>query len=296
MKQLINTKKPFIALFFAMMFWGLSFVWTKQLLMVFTPLLIIFFRLILSFLILSIFAKFSKKLQKIEKTDYWFLILVSIMQPFLYFIFEGYGIQNSTASVASILIATIPLFTLIGAYFLFREKLSLMNMIGIVISFSGVILIVAEFGSKDSSSMFGIVMLFMAVITGAAYGLGLKKLTEKYNSITITTYQNFIGIVLFLPLILIFEWKNLMHFPSLMNWNLGISLFNLALFASSIAFVLFTYGIQKIGPSKASAFSNSIPVFTLIFAYFILNEAITMYKFIGILIVLIGLFLSQIKK
>jgi len=294
MKKL-NFNKAYPALFFAMMFWGLSFVWTRQLLEVFTPLLIIFFRLILSFFILIVIAKSSRKLQKLQKEDYPFFILLSFTQPFLYFIFEGYGIQYTSASIASIVIATIPLFTPIGAFFLFKEKLSRMNIFGLFISFSGVILVVAEFGNRVSFSKFGILMLFLAVITGTIYGLGLKKLTSKYNSITITTYQNLIGILMFLPLIFLFEWDNLLNFNKIITVDLAISLFNLALFASSIAFVLFAYGIQKIGPSKASAFSNSIPVFTLVFAYFVLNESITLLKLAGMIIVLFGLYLSQRK-
>lgn len=279
-----------------MMFWGLSFVWTRQLLEVFTPLLIIFIRLILSFVLLYTIAKASKKLQKIQKKDIPFLVFLSFTQPFLYFIFEGYGIKYTSASIASILIATIPLFTPVGAYILFREKLTRMNIFGLFISFGGVILVVLEFGNNLSFSWLGILMLFLAVITGSIYGLGLKKLTSNYNSITITTFQNLIGIGLFLPLILIFEWKNAMDFPKLITIDLAFSFFNLALFASSFAFVLFAYGISKIGASKASAFSNSIPVFTLIFAYFVLDESITLVKLSGMAIVLFGLFLSQIRK
>lgn len=292
----LNINKAYPALFFAMMFWGLSFVWTRQLLEVFTPLLIIFFRLILSFFILISIAKLSRKLQKIQRKDYLFLLLLSFTQPFLYFIFEGYGIKYTSASIASILIATIPLFTPIGAYLLYRDKLTRMNIFGLLISFSGVILVVADFGKNLSFSWFGILMLFLAVIMGSAYGLGLKRLTVNYNSITITTYQNLIGIFLFLPLIFAFEWNNLLTSPEKITTDLAISFFNLALFASSFAFVLFTYGISKIGPTKASAFSNSIPIFTMVFAYFVLDESITLVKLGGISVVLLGLFLSQLKK
>ena len=291
-----NIDKAHIALFFAMMFWGLSFVWTRQLLAVFSPLLIIFFRLLLSFLLLFLIAKTSKRLQKIQKKDYLFLVLLSFTQPFLYFIFEGYGIKHTSASIASIVIATIPLFTPIGAYFIFKERLSKMNILGLIISFGGVVLVVAEFGNRQSFSIFGIVMLFSAVIAGAIYGLGLKKLTNSYNSITITTYQNLIGIFLFIPLMLTFERENLIAFPKLITLELALSFFYLALFASSFAFVLFTYGIQRIGPSKASAFSNSIPIFTILFAYFVLDESITIIKLGGMIIVLLGLYLSQIKN
>lgn len=287
---------PYIALFFAMMFWGLSFVWTKQLLEVFTPTVIIFFRLILSFILLLLIALISRKLQKIKRKDYLFFLFLSITQPLLYFIFEGYGIKYTSASIASIIIATIPLFTPVGAYFYLGERLTRMNILGLAISFLGVILVVAEFGSTPEFSAFGLVMLFMAVLTGTVYGLGLKRLTASYNSITITTYQNLIGVFLFAPLVLAFDREQLFHASSLFTLDLLRSLFYLALFASSFAFVLFAYGIQKIGPSKASAFSNSIPIFTLLFAYIVLDESISVIKTVGIAVVLFGLYLSQRNK
>jgi drug/metabolite transporter (DMT)-like permease len=70
----------------------------------------------------------------------------------------------------------------------------------------------------------------------------------------------------------------------------------LAILASSLAFMLFTYGIKELGIVKANTISNSIPVFTTIFAYFLLDEQLTIINGLGIIIVLTGLLLSQLKK
>ena len=74
-----------------------------------------------------------------------------------------------------------------------------------------------------------------------------------------------------------------------------ISILELAIFASSLAFIFFTYGLNHLGITKSNIFINAIPVFTAIFAYFVLDELLNFQKMVGITIVISGLFLSQIK-
>ena len=145
-----------------------------------------------------------------------------------------------------------------------------------------------------SAPLIGILLLMMAVIAAVAYSVVVVKLAGKYNVYTVITYQNMIGVFFFLPFFLYFEWTHFINVPySEAAW---ISMAELAIFASSVAFMLFTYGIQKLGVTKANTLANIIPVFTAIFAYFILDEVLSFFNIIGIAIVLIGLFLSQINR
>jgi multidrug transporter EmrE-like cation transporter len=101
------------------------------------------------------------------------------------------------------------------------------------------------------------------------------------------------GIFLFAPLFFIID------FPEFKQTGLSadawVPLLELAIFGSSFAFIFFTFSIQRIGVGKANAFTNLIPVITAIIAYFILDEILNINKIIGILFVIGGLFLSQIK-
>jgi drug/metabolite transporter (DMT)-like permease len=67
-------------------------------------------------------------------------------------------------------------------------------------------------------------------------------------------------------------------------------------FASSGAFVLFAYSVRHLGISRANIFSNLIPVFTAIFAFFIVGDRLTFLNAAGMAVVIAGLFLSQIGK
>ncbi len=106
--------------------------------------------------------------------------------------------------------------------------------------------------------------------------------------------QNIIGVVYFLPLFFIFDFQHFIQVRP--NSELITSLLLLAVFASSLAFVFFTISAREIGVSKTNLFTNLIPVFTAIFSFFILKEHFELRKIIGMLVVIIGVLLSQLNR
>jgi drug/metabolite transporter (DMT)-like permease len=123
--------------------------------------------------------------------------------------------------------------------------------------------------------------------------LMVKKLTERYNAFTITTYQNIIGSILFLPLFLIFEYRDFLS--SQHSVKAIVNLGYLAIFGSSLAFILFNYSVKVLGATKTEIFTNIIPVLTAVFAYYMLGEDLGFQKLFGISVVLTGLLLAQLK-
>lgn len=277
----------------SMLFWSLSFVWVKIVYQVYNPITTVFLRLLISTVFLLIITYFSNKLQSVDRKDRKELFALSLFQPFLYFMCESFGLKYVSSTIGAVIISTIPLFTPIAAYFFFREKISRTNIMGLIISFLGVAIITLNKKLSLTASPLGISLLFLAVVSAVGYSTVLKRLTNKYNTLTITTHQNLIGIFLFLPFFLIFD---LDHFMKSTPTNESITaLLMLAIFASSLAFIFFTYGIKHIGITKSNTFANIIPVFTAFFAFYILNETLSTQKIIGITTVITGLFLSQSK-
>ena len=99
---------------------------------------------------------------------------------------------------------------------------------------------------------------------------------------------------MFLPVFLSVEMHTI-HSIQLKS-NAVIAIIELAVFASTIAFITFTKSIKNLGVSKSNIFINLIPVLTAFFAWWILDDSITVQKATGITIVIAGLFISQIKK
>jgi len=286
--------KPMGAALLSMIFWSFSFVWVKIAYLAYGPLTVIFFRLIISVGLLFIFSFFVRRLQKLAMKDYGIFMLLALFEPFLYFMGESYGLLYVSSTVAAVIVATIPLFAPITAWYFFKERLSLMNIAGLFISFVGVCLVILNNDLSLSASPKGVMLEFMAVFAAIGYSTVLRKLAFRYNTFTIIFYQNFIGIFMFLPFWSIFEAGGFINTP--FHWQAFRAIILLSVFASTFAFILFTYSVRSIGINRSNMFVNLIPVFVAIFAWFILGDQLTVQKFIGITVVICGLFLAQIRR
>ncbi len=286
--------KPMGAALLSMIFWSFSFVWVKIAYLAYGPLTVIFFRLVISVGLLFIFSFFVRRLQKLARKDYGIFLLLALFEPFLYFMGESYGLLYVSSTVAAVIVATIPLFAPITAWYFFKERLSLMNIAGLFLSFLGVCLVILNNDLSFSASPKGVMLEFMAVFAAVGYSTVLRKLAFRYNTFTIITYQNFIGIFMFLPFWSIFEAGGFMQTP--FHWQAFRAIVLLSVFASTFAFILFTYSVRSIGINRSNMFVNLIPVFVAIFAWFILGDQLTVQKFAGITVVICGLFLAQIRR
>jgi drug/metabolite transporter (DMT)-like permease len=283
----------YISVILAMVFWGFTFVAFKYANVSFRPISIIFLRLFVSIFFLFGFAVLLKRLGKIQKKDQKRFLLMALFEPFFYFLGEAYGLTMVTATVGAVIIATIPLFVPFAAYFIFKEKLTLMNRIGLFISFAGVLMVVLTKSEGMSASPKGVLLMFVAVLSATGYTMLVKKLASDYNPITITAYQSLYGLIMFIPLFLIYELP-VIDFGSATSHSL-LALIYLGVFGSGICFILLTIGIRELGAAKANVFGNLIPVVTAILSFILLKEAMPVLKILGILVAIAGLLMSQIS-
>jgi len=207
---------------------------------------------------------------------------------------ESYGLKFSSSTYSAIIIATIPLFTPIAAFYTLGERLTKLNIAGLVVSFLGIIIMLVNKNFTLNASPLGILLLLFAVATAIGYSIFLKRLSSRYSAFFIIATQNLIGAIYFLPFFLTLELNLFLSVTP--NFELISSLLALAILCSSLAYIFYTITIREIGISKINIFANLIPVFTAIFSYFILAEQFNFEKILGMFVVILGLFLSQIKK
>jgi drug/metabolite transporter (DMT)-like permease len=282
-----------IAAITSMFFWGLTYVWSKFVFETYTPLTTITLRLLGSFIVLYLFIYITNRNEKIKAKDRKLIILSAFFNPFFYFLGEYYGLSMVSASISALIVSTIPIFTPFVARKFFNEKLSIFNVIGLIVSFAGVLIIVLKRDFSLNASGLGITLLFLAVFSAVIYSVMVKKLTDSYSPITIIANQNLIGTLLFLPMFLYFDFSSFIEIkPSFLTL---VSLFMLSVFGSSICYVLYAFVIKRIELSKANIYTNLIPIFAAIASYFFLDEYFNSIKIIGMLIVIIGIILSQVK-
>lgn len=284
----------FTAALGAAFFWSFSFIWFKIAYQGYNPITIVIFRLTIAAVLMTTIAYFLKRFQKPTKKDFWLFVLMAFFEPFLYFIGESFGLKFISSTVAAVIVATIPLISPVAAWLFFREKIKWMNAFGLFFSFAGVALVVLNGSLQFDASPLGVGLEFMAVIAAIFYSVILRHLVNRYNTLTIIAYQNIIGIIFFLPFWFIFEFNDLLTRP--FHPQAFRAIVFLAIFASTLAFVFFTHSIRQLGVNRSNTFINLIPVFVAILSVFILKDKIGIQQITGIIIVVAGLFLAQIKR
>jgi drug/metabolite transporter (DMT)-like permease len=286
--------KPYLALILSMIFWSFSFVWFKIANIDYDPVAIVFIRLCIAILFLSGFLWITGRHTRVKKGDRKYFLLLALFEPFFYFLGESFGLTYVSSTVGSVIISTIPVFAVIFAWVFYRERLKFINYLGVIISFTGVLIFITNSTGSIAMNPKGLALMFLAVVSAVGYNMVLHRLTYDYDPVTIVNLQNIIGAVLFLPLFLILDLKDVIA-TGIIAKSFG-SIVLLAIFASCGAFVLFAYSVRFVGIARANIFSNLIPVFTAIFAFFIVGDRLTVRNGVGMAVVIAGLFLSQARK
>ena len=282
----------YILAILSMLFWGMSFVWTSIVFRYYNPITTIFLRLVISSLILFLVLIIFKKLEKIRRQDIGLFLISSLFNPFLYFLGENFGLKYTSPTISAVIIATIPVFTPVVAWFTLRERLLPVNIAGILISFAGIMIMLVNPDLSLNADPLGVALLFFAVVAAIGYSVLLKKLSERYSALAIITYQNMLGVLYFLPIFLVFDLDHFLQVQP--DFTLVSSLIQLSVFASSLAYIFYTIVVRNIGISKTNVFTNTIPVFTAIFSYIFIAEMMGINKIAGIIIVISGVFLTQL--
>ena len=241
-------------------------------------------------------------LQRPEKHDIPLFILGGLFQPFLYFIFETYTYDSfASPTIAEAMLSTQPVLAPIFAFALLREHITRYNIIGILLSTVGMLVLLLV-GSDNFAlgNPWGILLAFLTVSMSVSYSIILRRIPSHYSPLSIVFYVQSISLVLFYIL-----WGGAWAFTPfqpleplellepLQLLTPALAVLYLAIFASVAAFVLFCYTVRRIGVTRANVFNNVRPVFTALIMWVLMDEILPMWKLIGMLIIIIGLFISQ---
>ncbi len=187
----------------------------------------------------------------------------------LYFFFENNGVKMISAGSAAIIVAAIPIATLISEAIVLKRPLTLRVMGFALLSVVGVVM-VTGIAPVPGENPLGYWLMGGAVISWVAYCLISKGLFQRYSSLTITYYQTVVGTVLFIPF-MFFEtttWASVTPFIWL---NVAI----LGIFASAIGFYLYLLAMDRLGVGMSSLYLNLIPIITLITGVLVMGDTVT---------------------
>jgi drug/metabolite transporter (DMT)-like permease len=288
-----------------MLIWAGAGIAVKEALLLFDPLTLIVLRFTIAvILMLSVGLIFRGNeiigLQQLEKKDFPLFLLGGILQPFLYFIFETYTYQSfASPTIAEAMLSTQPIWAPLFAFILLREQVTRNNIIGILVSTAGMLLLLLV-GSQDFAlgNPWGILLAFLTVSCSVGYSVVLRRIPSKYSALSIVFYVQSISLILFY---ILWGGNQLLNpsTPELLNSSTPelltpiLSVLYLAVLASVTAFIVFCYTVRYIGVTRANIFNNIRPVFTALLMLIIFHEQLPIWKWIGIIVIIIGLFISQ---
>ena len=289
----------YIASIFAITLWGMSYIWTDKLIAQNIPIFyFVFVRILLAGVILFLFNTAYGRIKRIQKKDLPKFLLLAFFEPFIYFICETYGLKvTGSPTLSAMVIATIPIFSIGAGMIFFKEKVHFINIIGIIFSLVGIVMVAMAKGELGEHFIWGIVLLLIAVIAEVGHASLTKSLAGNYSSQIIVMYQFLIGSIYLFPL---FIWKGLDGFDKEVYFSAEVwyPLICLAVLCSSLAFSLWVSTIKNLGVAKSSIFSALIPVAAAIIAWVLGHEYLNSRQWIGIIVSTAGVILSQytVKK
>ena len=289
----------YIASTFAITLWGMSYIWTDQLIAQNIPIFyFVFVRILMAGVVLFLFNTAYARIKRIQRQDLPKFLLLAFFEPFIYFICETYGLKlTGSPTLSAMVIATIPIFSIGAGIIFFREKINLVNIGGILLTLVGIVMVAMAHGTLGENFIWGVVLLLLAVISEVGHASITKSLSGNYSSQIIVMYQFLIGAVYLFPL---FLWKGLDGFDMeiYFDGDVWYPIICLAILCSSLAFSLWVSTIKNLGVEKSSIFSALIPVAAAIIAWLLGHEMLNQRQWIGIAISTVGVVLSQytIKK
>jgi len=287
----------YLKLLFAMLVWGGTFTSARLLGSELDPAISAFLRFLLASTFLLALLYFNEgSFPRVNKKQFLFLLGMGLTGIAMYNLLFFYGLVHTEAGRGSLITATNPLLTALGAAFIFKERFTLIRIVGFFLCISGAILIITK-GDISSLMKEGIGIGELAFIgcalSWAAYTLIGRFMSDQLSSLAVIAYASCIGtIVLFIAALN----ADLVTAVRSLSMNAGLNLLYLSLLATVIGFVWFQEGVKVLGAAKAAVFIYFMPVSAVFWAWLILDEKFTLVLAIGATLVISGIYLVNKKE
>lgn len=280
------------SLVLAMALWGSAFIGLKIAFEEIPPLWVIFGRMLFGSLVFLLAWRWRGSIDY-RKGDWAYLLALAVCEPCLYFVFEALALERTSASQAGMITALLPLMVSVGAFLFLRERISRTMIGGFALALIGAVWLslAGDANEHAPAPLAGNLLEFLAMVCGTGYMLLVKHLANRYSAFLLTAMQAFIGTLFFLPLALWFG--PLPADVSLTGW---LTVLYLGVVVTVGAYGLYNHGLSRMPASRASGFINLIPVFTLVFAWLLLDERLNATQVMAAGLVFAGVLLSQLRS
>ena len=282
--------KAMLAAFGVYTLWGFSFMASKIGQERATPFLLLAYRFDIAILILSIPVIFGKIKVRLKGKNIKPLLLLGTCEPCIYFIGEQYGLRFSNAAFSGVMIAIIPIVTLIMATMFLKDKPSKAQWAFSILSIAGIIVITLAESSGGSVSLAGVVFLSVAVLAGSAYGVISRGISDEFTVFERSYVMQIMGAVFYTVLALIEYHGDMREVLSpLSDGSFALSALYLAIGASVLGYTLFNYAVSNAPMANVISLCNLTTVISVVSGVVLLSEPFSAVSAVAIGAVLVGI-------
>jgi drug/metabolite transporter (DMT)-like permease len=274
--------------------WGASFFFIKVLVESFGPISVAFLRCLFGLITILLILLIKREKIAFSQVPWVPVIAVGFLNTSIPWVLLAYSEMSISSSLASVLNASTPIWTLIIGIVIFKLRSNWYQFIGIMIGFVGILILVdIDYNNVFNSDSLAFVAM---IIVTLCYGLSAQ-ISKRYLQ-TLSVYQ-ICAITLAIGTISSGSASVLFESPSfglLLNLTIFWSLIGLGAIGSGIAYIIFFMLIQKGSAEFATLVTYLVPPFAILWGFLFLDETIELTLFIGLALILVGVFVSGRKK
>lgn len=306
--QFFNSLKYHLVAFIVVAIWGSTFVFTKLLLLsglspaqIFTLRFIIAYVLLLGYSLLMLKGR-GKPFSWLSDSwkDELLMVALGVSGGSLYFLAENSSMNYTTTTNTSLIVSLSPLVaTFLISLFYQSQRLDRVQTMGTLMAALGVIVVVLNGRFVLHLSPLGDSLAFSAALCWGFYSLLMIRANQRYDTLFITRKVFFYGLLSMIPYFLVFSdeaWiftSSIFHF---FNFSILLNLLFLSCVASMGCYLAWNWVLKKLGAVVATNYVYFNPVTTILFAWAILLEQITIFFLLGTSLILAGMYLADKKK
>jgi len=287
----LTTSKAFryLLILLAIIFWGTSFVATKTVLYEIKPATIIILRLILASILLTIIALLTKRKFSLNLKSHGWIFILALVAVFHLWI-QVTGLQYTTAANTGWIIGTAPVFMAILGFVFYKERITLLQFLGILVALAGLLLLIGK-GDITNIGLIenqGDLLVLGSAFTWGVYSMVNKKISLSYSPLMTILYLFLMMAVIIIPFNLNTETISSVINLSFISW---MWILFLGIFCSGVAYVVWAQALRDMESAKVGAFLYFEPLVTVIAAWFFLQEEITLLMIFSGLLITAGVFI-----
>lgn len=286
-----NERFAYISLVVATVLYGTTLTAMKVCLNFYSEVEMITLRMIISSLLFLPFFLTVYKDLKVDKIDFKFILLMTICEPCLYFLFETHALRFTTSGQAGVVSSMEPILIIIFAKFILKEHLPKIAYIGVLLGIIGsvVLSLGSDVNELAPNPILGNSLEMCAEILTVTSIITTKYLMDKYPPFFLAGSQVLLGAVFFIVLNIVRHGS----FIPVINESLPILIYLGVL--TVVSYALYNYGICTLSASKASPFLYMLPISSICFGCFFLGESFNLTQFFACILIFVGIYISQMK-